>query len=148
MFLLNTSSASISIFVYFLGMTKPPAVVIYILQQEVLFVTVYFSGWGPGYISPQCGTVCRAFCSLGDTEFTICGKILLHSGGFCGILLLVERKYNICKMKCAYCTVTLSAVYALVLCAVNRVIVYSPQASVTLTVKPLAYTAGNVQIAL
>lgn len=27
-------------------MTKPPAVVIYILQQEVLFVTVYFSGWG------------------------------------------------------------------------------------------------------
>lgn len=129
-------------------MTKPPAVVIYILQQEVLFVTVYFSGWGPVYISPQRGTVCRAFCSLADTEFTLCGKILLHSGGFCGILLLVERKYNICKMKCTYCTVTLSAVYALVLCAVNRVIVYSPQASVTLTVKPLAYTAGNVQIAL
>ena len=40
-----------------------------------------------GAASEKCGT---AFC----------GKILLHSGGFCGILLLVERKYNICKMKC------------------------------------------------
>lgn len=30
-----------------LRMTKPSAVIVYILQQKVLFVTVYFSGLSP-----------------------------------------------------------------------------------------------------
>ena len=68
-----------------------------------------------------------------SADYAFFRRILLHSGGICGILLSDERKYNICRMKYgpAYAC-------AFVLCAVNRVIVYSPRASVTLTVKPFA----------
>lgn len=68
-----------------------------------------------------------------NADYSFSRRSLLHSGRICGILLCDERKYNICGMK-----YSLAYACAFVLCAVNRVIVYSPQASVTLTVKPFA----------